>query len=73
MDLCPHRAARAGALGKFRQRVGVMPPLGGQMLSLIGVRAIIGCGWMRTCRVGLHGAAGKMWLAYRGKSAVSSD
>jgi hypothetical protein len=64
VDLCPRRATRAGALGKFRQRVGVMPPLGGQMLSLIGVRAIIGCGWMRQCRVGFHGAEGEMWLAH---------
>ena len=63
MDLCRASEVRPGDLGKFCQRVGVMPPLGAQMLSMIGVRAIIGCGWMRQCRVGLHSALGKMWLA----------
>ncbi len=60
VELCP---GPAGAPGRFRQRVGIMPPLGTQMLSLIGVGAIIGCGWLRNCRVGRHGAEGKMWVA----------
>ncbi len=65
VDLCPGGTMRTSDLGKFRQRVGVMPPLGAQMLSMIGVRAIIGCGWMRQCRVGFHGATEQIWLAHR--------
>ena len=46
-----------------RDRVGILPASGAQMLSMFGVNAVIGCSWMSGLRIGLERQSRSMWVA----------
>ena len=57
----------AGALVRdialaIQERVGLLPPLGKTLLSLVGVRAIIGCSWMGNHRIGIERDGTSVWF-----------
>ena len=65
VDLAPTRAASPTNTSVIRERVGILPPMGAQMLAMHGIEAIIGCSWMNDWHIGLAQECGGMWVARR--------
>ena len=63
VDLAPNRAASQTSPSVIRERVGILPPMGSQMLAMAGIEAIIGCSWMPDWYIGLEKNSRSMWIA----------